>query len=895
MAAALAYAGYLALLVTCDLRRVPPLGFRAGFLDDSMTVESVAADSLASRGGLQPGDRVLRAGGQEIRGRTDWQRVRLHLDPTRPLELEVTRTSGLALVRLAFNPHAPIRLPPIGLLAFRSAQAITLIFAIVVAVRRWSQPPALLGALLLASMATLSLVLPMRLAVFWEHIPIVARDVLWFPFATTAAIGPLLFWFFAVFPNSALPRRALALALVPGFGCAAWYLYFGRIVMQPLGAATHVHDHLVWIFAVNSVYGIAAIVLLVVRRVTAPSPTEVRRTRVLLVGTTLGVIAGGGAVVRYWWNPWDDIFATRLLTVLSLVFLAAPASFAYAILRHRLFDVRLIARQGLQYALARRVVDAVIPMLAAVLLADIFVHRSQPAAEMLRARWWWFTLLGAGFWIARSRHADWLEQIDRRFFRERYDAQRILASIADQIGHATSFPAVVPALVRQIEEALHPEFVEVMRYDPQDLGFTAVITDLERERTAAPLPASLAVISVLSVLRKPLALSLGQTAWVRHQLPEEERALLQARGIELLVPICGARSTDLPLGLLVLGARRSEEPYNYEDLELLLTIAQAVSLLIDRSRQQQPMFLAECDTCGRCYESGAAECAHDGSPLKTVRGTRLLNQRYRLDRRLGRGGMGTVYQATDAVLERAVAVKVIRGDVIAPLDLAARFRQEARSAAAFAHPHVVRVYDFGDDACGSPFLVMELLEGSTLRQRLSSGTPLDAAEALPILRGVCAALAAAHARGLVHRDLKPENIFLQRHGSDVVPKVLDFGLAKPFAAPAAEGSTPSRGTTPGLLVGTLEYMAPEQVAGDEVDPRWDVWATTVIAYEMLTCGHPFRRQLTFGQSEPDPAGRQQTPLSAAAAAFFTTALSTERAMRPADSLALLRACEDVLA
>ena len=142
--------------------------------------------------------------------------------------------------------------------------------------------------------------------------------------------------------------------------------------------------------------------------------------------------------------------------------------------------------------------------------------------------------------------------------------------------------------------------------------------------------------------------------------------------------------------------------------------------------------------------------------------------------------MGAVYAAVDEALERPVAVKLIRDDLVASADLTERFRREARAAAAFAHVHVVRVYDFGLDREGRAFLVMELLEGQTLRQRLGAGQPMTTDEVLHVLRGICPAVAAAHAQGLVHRDLKPENIFLQRHETGVVPKVLDFGLAKAF-------------------------------------------------------------------------------------------------------------------
>jgi serine/threonine protein kinase len=198
-----------------------------------------------------------------------------------------------------------------------------------------------------------------------------------------------------------------------------------------------------------------------------------------------------------------------------------------------------------------------------------------------------------------------------------------------------------------------------------------------------------------------------------------------------------------------------------------------------------------------------------------------------------------------------------------------------------------------------PFLVMELLEGGTLRQRLTAEGPLSAPETIHVLRGVCSALSAAHTQGLVHRDLKPENIFLERVPAGVVPKVLDFGLAKAFdaASPVADRATGR--SSAGLLIGTLDYMAPEQVAGDEVSPSWDVWAIAVIAFEMLTANHPFRRRVGFVDADTVAAltveERLQTPqLSGAAAEFFRTALSAGRALRPDEAMRFLDACERAL-
>ena len=894
-----AYAAYLGLLITCDLLRIPPSGFVPRFDDGRVTVSSLVPGSVAARAGLQEGDWIVRANGQTLEGFADWHRVGLHFDPARPLTLEVERDRRPLAAELSLRAgpdgwrvaHAP------GVLAFRVAQVVTLGFAVLVALRRSFKPSAILAAVMLASMATVSLALPMRLAVFWRALPAWLELLVWIPFATSAAVGPLLFLFSAVFPQRIRSKPRIAAALIPGFAVAAWHLYAGVVLMQDLGPATGLPNGVALVFLVNAIYAVLAVALLVSHRRAASSLTDQRRIDVLILGTSIGATAAIGVIAGYWRNPGAGVFATRWMTLLALAFLAMPASFAYAILRHRLFDVRLIVRQGLRYALARQFVDALLPVLGALLVLDVVVHREEPIVSLLQARWWWYVPLGTALLVVRSRREQWLRTLDRRFFRERYDAQRLLTSIAEQVARASTFDAVAPMVVEQIDEALHPTFVGALRHVPARSTFCGDSGPVLRSGPSE-LPASLTVIGLLSVLRKPLALSLGETAWVRHQLPADERTLLVERGIELLVPITTESAGDLPLGLLVLGPRRSEEPYNHEDMQLLSTVANAIGVLLQRSVEDL-RDIAECEHCGACFDGTTAVCAHDGRTLTQVRGTLVLNQRYRLERRLGRGGMGTVYLAEDTVLERKVAIKVIREGFTEPLDLAARFRREARNAAGFSHPHVVRVYDFGVDRSGRPFLVMELLEGSTLRERLASAAPLDRSEVLHVLRGVCSALDSAHTRGLVHRDLKPENIFLQRHERGTVPKVLDFGLAKALNASPRTSESTTVATTAGMLIGTLEYMAPEQLAGDEASPAWDVWALGVIAYEMMTGVHPFRRGLGPGLDvgpEPARAVRQGAPqLSQELDAFFRRALSPQVDLRPRDAIEFLAALEPVLA
>jgi len=205
---------------------------------------------------------------------------------------------------------------------------------------------------------------------------------------------------------------------------------------------------------------------------------------------------------------------------------------------------------------------------------------------------------------------------------------------------------------------------------------------------------------------------------------------------------------------------------------------------------------------------------------------------YEIQALIGAGGMGEVYRAKDARLDRIVAIKVLPASFSADHDRMQRFAQEARAAAALNHPNILSIFDIGDEK-GSPYVVSELLEGVTLRERLRSGA-LSSRKAIDYGVQVARGLAAAHEKGIVHRDLKPENLFIT---SDGRVKILDFGLAKltrPEAASEADAPTVHGVTEPGLIMGTAGYMSPEQVRGQTADQRSDIFAFGAILYEMIS-------------------------------------------------------------
>ena len=214
---------------------------------------------------------------------------------------------------------------------------------------------------------------------------------------------------------------------------------------------------------------------------------------------------------------------------------------------------------------------------------------------------------------------------------------------------------------------------------------------------------------------------------------------------------------------------------------------------------------------------------------------------YRVDAALGAGGMGEVYRAVDTRLGRAVAVKVLSAHRANDPDRLKRFEQEARAAGVLNHPNITAVHDFGTNpGDGSPYIVTELLEGETLRSRMSTG-PIPVRKALDWAVQLAKGLAAAHEKGIVHRDLKPENIFLTKDGR---VKILDFGLAKLKVEKDEGGQTDLRtisgATEPGVVLGTMGYMSPEQVRGKPADRRSDIFAFGTILYEMLAGQRAFR-------------------------------------------------------
>ena len=603
----------------------------------------------------------------------------------------------------------------------------------------------------------------------------------------------------------------------------------------------------------------------------------------------LSLALAGTPLVWPWW------FRLPLFLMVSL-----PAiGVTYAVAVHRVLAPRLVIRTSVQYALARKTLMLAAVLPGALLVLALFRRSDESLAAIIGGQPLAFAILAGAFLLAlryRDRALAWL---DRRFFRDEYDARAVLVSLAGRIPFETDPNELTSLVLSQIDQALKPSMATVL-VSGVETGRLTPVSTLRGE--ADSLPQTGGISTLLQWSDEPLELDLNDTRSPARRLPPEEIKWLEHSGATLFVPLFSKEGTTRTLlGAIVLGSKRSEEPYTDEDRQLLASIAAQVSLGLDvaRLRKRETMAematsatpgdvselpVAECPTCRVCYDSGTHVCPTDRSELRVGAVPRTVDAKYRVDRLLGTGGMGAVYLAHDMRLDRDVAIKVVRGDLLASADARARFRREAQLVARLQHPGIVSVFDYGTLPGGGAFLVMEFVRGRDLRSLVKEGAQPAGRGRRRCLRESPSAVEAAHRMGVLHRDLKPENILLPEQAT-VVAKVLDFGIAKAIvdSSGRTEGAAVTNFTTAGQPIGTPAYMAPEQLTGSATSERTDVYALGVIGYELLTGELPFGRG-----SFVDIAMRQQQRVELSGPIFreplrqtVLAALSTDPAGRPA--------------
>ena len=613
-----------------------------------------------------------------------------------------------------------------------------------------------------------------------------------------------------------------------------------------------------------------------------------------------------------------------VIIAFSSLALTVPFIVPYAVLVHRVLDVKLIARRAIQYALARTSVLALVAVPLVALCAYLILHRSLSLSEIFSGKHVFLLLSAAAIGaVALGYRRRLLDAIDRRFFREQYDARQILTLLVERIRSISEVESLASLVSREIDLALHLEGISMMVLDSR----SGMLTD-PRSR-ARRLDASSSLALTVSNASDPLEVDLENLASSLLKLPEKERHWLVDSGFRLIVPIL-ARDGSL-LGMVGLGEKKSGLPFLREDRQLLHAIASNAAwvLELDQGRTFAPKrswmdtpdveglsrsepsaaaaeYAKECANCGSLFATYTVFCANCSRKLEVARVPYVLPGKFRFEKRIGVGGMGIVYHGADLALGRPVAIKTLRR--VSPED-AMRLRREARTAAAASHPHLAPVYAL-ETWQGTPMLVMEMLEGGTLAQRMTAGRTLSPLETVDLGIAMADALAHLHSADILHRDIKPTNIGYTRDG---IPKLMDFGIARmikdldgemDFALMSSgdddedsllsterwgDEAHGAAAVSAHRLVGTLGYLSPEAVTGQPADPSFDLWSLSVVLYECL-----LGRKIFAGGDAPQVIARiklgrvpefsQILPeLDGTLGELFRSALHKTRARRPASA------------
>jgi hypothetical protein len=596
---------------------------------------------------------------------------------------------------------------------------------------------------------------------------------------------------------------------------------------------------------------------------------------------------------------------------------AAPFVTAYSVLVDRVIPLSVFLRAALRYALARYTVVAAMAVPFAALAWYGYTHQTDTIAELVSGSGpLTLLLLGTAATLTLLLRDRVLHGLDKRFFREEYDARRILARLADETRKPTSLAELASHVTGEIDRALHLNTVALLVAD----GRSAILRSPDGRVRALRLESGLAAL--IRGAETPLDVDLDGPRSSLRRLPDEDRQWLSDGAFRLLLPLIG--SDGSLIGLLALGEKLSDLGFSAEDRLLLGTIGASLALTLENRRlRASPAHspgsiipgepnddwfdaAAECIDCRAVYPPGTDACAC-GAALRRAAVPYLLLGKFRFDRRIGSGGMGVVYRAVDLSLDRLVAVKTL--PQVSP-EYARRMRREARAMAIVAHPNLALIYG-AEMWRGTPMLVCEYLSGGTLSDRLKR-RPLSAGETLALGLIIADVLQHIHDVGIVHCDIKPSNIGYTGEG---VPKLLDFGLAQIVnevqRSSRSGDATSSAGgdvTVGGLaslaslpstasqhVVGTPLYMAPEAIRMEPLSTSFDLWSACVVLFEALTGACPFRgatlpdihARIALGAMPDLMTLRPDCPPRLAA--FFAEALAYDRGRRPHSAQALRKA------
>ena len=640
---------------------------------------------------------------------------------------------------------------------------------------------------------------------------------------------------------------------------------------------------------------------------------ERRRVALFAWGLVAGLAPIVAIVTAAQLSPAAWAFREAHLTLVRVVvyasLLSIPFTTAYAVLVRRVLDVRLIVRRTVQHALARFTLRVAVSAPIAGLVWYLFDHRLEPIGELV-SRPVPVTLAAAvAVTVALGGIRDRaLDAIDLVFFRERHASGPVLARFAHRVRTALTVRAASEVLEEEIGRALHPVALRVLLKLPGTAGLSSGAPD------SRPLGGESAIAAMLAPSPEPLVIETEGGPTLASLLPAEDARWLADAEAAVMLPLQTAAG-DL-FGCVVLGPKRSELRYSPRDLDLLKALTTAAAAAIEHrlspasdsaTSPDSADVASECAACGRVRPATGGDCPCGGPRVDAALPDTVLGK-FALERRLGAGGMGVVYAASDTTLGRRVAIKTL--PALSPEGVR-RMRLEARAMARVMHPNLAQIYETGTWR-GVPLLVVEHLAGGTLADRLRHGR-LSEDETVGLGLALADALACLHDGDLLHRDVKPSNIGF---AADRTPKLLDFGLAR-MVGLAEQPGVREAGTGGGRVfdsgptvvdlietqhvIGTPAYLPPEALSGAPPGPTFDLWGLALVLYEAVAGRNPMAAPTV--EATLDNVRRGIVPPLRAVRPgchpalddWFASALSADPGERPADAQTVERSLARVRA
>jgi eukaryotic-like serine/threonine-protein kinase len=844
------------------------LGWSYEARGDAVVVKSVdSTGAAASR--LLPGDRILALDGDR---RVSVLSLGWLLQPVPPggtYTLDVVRDGSPRRVALSIAPA--VRQGWVGTAVVRLFVAVVLVASgLVVGLLRPRHRLGRLYTLTVLLAAPVFFANPLLLQVLDTGVLSVPEAlIVWLARLQSPFHGAVGFHFALEFPTRAARGRFWSALKVLFYAWTAlicvYYnaAYFCTIFRPSLGVAlTYGHPDL-WraLMRIDSLYGPAIFAAMpaaiIFNAAFQTSPDQRRRSRWALFGALVGFL------------PLLALFTVRFIdqtirpearllsgparlyyeNVALLLLAVAPLTLAYAVVKHRVFGIQVAVRLGFQHLLARNVLRAALLLPVGALAVSVLWNPNRTLAQIFLQHPVHLALIAASGASLRYRRPlqCW---IDRRFFREAYDQEQVLHALVEDIRTRDSLSDLSRLVSGRLTAALHPERVYLVYHslDGRDFGV---------EYSSGGDSAGLLIPEDAELIRRMEGQTTAQDVASSSGEGGPDTDWLRGLEVRLVVPM--RASEGRLVGLLLLGGKKSEEPYSPQDRRLLEAVATQIALLYENAALRRRVereektrrdvlsrlarhvnLVKQCPRCGRCYDQAEDMCPHDRALLTfSLPVERLLAGKYRLERCIGTGGMGTVFEATDLRLGRQVAVKILTARSFGDGKALRRFEREAQAAARLRHPRIVTIHDYGTVDPEGAFLVMELLQGTTLRQEMERQGAIAPVVAAGWFDQVLEAIQAAHAAGVIHRDLKPDNVFVaEDEDGDGAVKILDFGVAKLLYGDSAD---PHTLTLPGAVLGTLSYMSPEQLTGGPIDARADLFSIGILVAEALTGRHPFPR------------------------------------------------------